>query len=307
VTAEPDQPPTPGGAEPFHLEPEDRTPRPVPPPPPDDVQEIHVEELAGPPAVVVLGKDGQPVAVSTRTVREREHPEARTQRGALGTPAGWPREAFAYPFRDVAGFAVAVALFVGGDALAALNPFVGLLAHFALLLGLFAWQVRVVARSATGDDRPPPFFEPGSLDLSQLRALLVFFAYLFPAFIVWIPPYLASPQNPTHTAGATIAITAMVALALLVAPVLLLATALGDPRLMWPWRAILWAVRGLVACLAVGAGWAAFVLADAFVASARSLGFVAVVGVSIPLRIVVLAFALVGARALGVVGRRYEL
>jgi hypothetical protein len=304
VTSRSDQPQTPDESEPFHLEPEDRTTRPAPPPLPGD--EL-VEPPASPPTAVVARSDGEPVVVSTRTVREREHPEARSRSGPLDKPVGWPREAFAYPFRDPFGFATAVTVLVVGDLLALMNMFVGILAKFALLAALLAWQVRVVARTATGDDRPPPFFEPRSLDVSQLRALLVLFAYLFPAFIVWIPPYLVSPSDPVHSTGAIVAITGMVALALLVAPILLLATALSDPRLMWPWRAIIWVARGLVACLAVGAGWAALALAERIVIATIHSGFVATIAISIPLRIAILAFALVGARALGVVGRRYEL
>jgi|GEM_PF-4835549 len=140
--------------DPFQLEPEAVAARPIPPLPMDTPATRAV--LEGPPSVAkVVGKDGEERLISTKTLRERKDPSVRTRPGPVPLPRGWPSEALSYPVRDRLPFLVVVGSWVAVDTLGALNTFLGWV--LGLLAYAFAarWQLRAVARSATGDDGVP--------------------------------------------------------------------------------------------------------------------------------------------------------
>ncbi len=306
--------------DPFQLEPEEVAARPIPPLPMDTAETRAA--LQGPPRVVkVVGKDGEERLVSTKTLRERKDPNARTRPGPVPLPKRWPREAFSYPLRDRLTFLVVVGAWVAVDTLGALNAFLGW--TLGLLAFAFAarWQLRAVARSASGDDvAPDPSAVPtedlvggtpsafGSVPaplVERLRRPLLFLLYLAPAAIPFLAPYLRAPSHPVRTGGETAFLFSALAVALVViAPAFLLAAAFDDRTLEKPWNAVRWFLRSPLAFVAVAVSWA-MVLYGSVVVDATS-SVVATLFVSAGVRGVSVYALLFAARLLGVLGRRYE-
>jgi hypothetical protein len=253
--------------------------------------------------------------VSEATVAERRDPSVRerSRPGALPDPPGWPLEALTFPFRGRGplGLLATALAFALADWLTVLNAFLGALAKVFLYVGLLGWQVRTVAGTATGDDRPPrPFatadFEPEAL--GRLFGVLLRLAlYVLPAAFLFVRPYLATPDAPEHSAAEWIGIVGLAGLGFLLAPVLLLGAALRWGGIAWPWHAVSWLARGLVPCVATGLGWAGCVVLERVVPAfglRSAAGALAAYGA---LRLAVVGFAIVGARGLGVLARRFEL
>jgi hypothetical protein len=257
---------------------------------------------------------GRPV-VSEETVSERRDPRVRdrSRPGALPDPPGWPLEALLFPFRGRGSLGLlGVALtFAAADALTVVNAFLGALVKVPLYVGLLRWQVRTVARTATGDDVPPRPFVAADFETDGLRDLfgmvLRLGLYVLPAAFLFARPWLATPDHPDHSAAEWIGIAGLLALAFLLAPVLLLGAGLGWKGIAWPWNAVSWLARGLVPCAATGAGWAACVAAERLVLAWEVRPILPAIAAYGALRAVVTGLTLVGARGLGVLARRFEL
>jgi hypothetical protein len=253
--------------------------------------------------------------VSEETVAERRDPtvRARSRPGTLSDPPGWPVEALTFPFRGrgALGLLGVALVFAAADALTVANAFLGALGKVVLYVGLLRWQVRTVAKTATGDDVPPrPFvaadFEPEALK-DLFGVVLRLSLYLLPAAFLFVRPWIATPTDPVHGPGEWIGIVGLLALAFLLAPVLLLGAGLVWRGIAWPWNAVSWLARGLVPCVATGLGWAALVGTERVVLAWGIASLPAALAGYGALRAVVTGFALVGARGLGVLARRFEL
>jgi hypothetical protein len=300
--------------DPFRLEEEKprepspvRVPVPPPAPPargrrPREPDEVRYDE-AGKPIVseVPVGERLDP------SKRERSRP------GVLPDPPGWPLEALSFPFRGrgalgVLGVALAFAV---ADRITVWNAFVGVFPKIVLYVGLLRWQVRTVAGTATGFDVPPRPFEATDFEPEALKDLLGvalrFLLYLLPAGFLLLRPYLETPQDPVHSTGTWIGIVGLTALALLLAPVLVFGAGLGWRGIAWPWNAVSWLARGLVPCIVTGLGWTTWIVAEAIVPAWGIRSFVGALAAYGALRLAVVGFTLVGARGLGVLGRRFEL
>jgi hypothetical protein len=249
--------------------------------------------------------------VDTRTVRERLDPASRTAPGALAPPPDWPSEALSYPWREHGKVAMlgASAVFAAADLLTIWNAFAGAVVKVPLLVWALAWQTRALLSTALGSDRPPRAWKPDDLESGTLSVLarvgLRTGLYLVPALVAWIVPYLRDPKVGHDARSWTIA-AAWAAGALLLAPVVLLGSATGNPRMTWPWGAFPWLFRGLRVVLVAAGSWLALVGVEVLVGrfSAPSGGaFLA----SFAMRLVALTLVLTGGRALGVLGRRYAL
>lgn len=307
--------------DPFQLEPEQVVAKPIPPMPVDT--EATQAALQGPPTLAkVVGKDGEERIVSTQTLRERKDPNARTRSGPVPLPPGWPREALSYPVRDRLTFLTVVGAWAAVDTLGALSTVLGWILGILAYAFAARWQLRAVARSATGDDvapdpasvptedivggAPSTRFGAPALTYERVRRPLVFLLYLLPAAVPFLAPYLRSPSNPVRTGGETALMVATVAAALLVvAPAFLLAAAFDDRELEKPWVAARWFLRGPLAFVAVAVGWAV-VLVGSLAVGAASSSVVATLFASLAARAASVYALLVAARLLGVLGRRYE-
>ncbi len=305
---------------PFQLEPEDVRARPVPPAV-EDTAETVAKEQAPPSEAKVVGKDGEERVISTKTLRERKDPSSRTHSGPLPLPPGWPREALSFPVRATRVFAVGVAVWVAADLAGAVHPVLGWIVALVPILAAARWQLRTLARSATGDDVAPSLFAAPSQDAdspspralgrtefgtAQFRPLFWFLLALAPAAVPALAPYLRDPSNPVRTGGETVFLIAALAFALVVmAPSLLLSVAFEDPDLEKPWNAARWFLRGPVAFLAFGLSWGV-VLAGTLLLAARWGAFAGTLLVSVPVRAAAVYALLLSARLLGVLGRRYE-
>ena len=250
-------------------------------------------------------------AVDVRTVRERLDPASVTVPGPLPPPPGWPGEALRYPWRGrgTVALLVAAAVFAGADLLTIANAFLGAIVKIVLLAWAIAWQTRALLSTALGADRPPRAWRPDDLEGGTLGVLarvgLRTGLYLVPALVAWVVPYVRDPKVG-HDARSWTVVAAWTAGALLFAPVVLLGSATGNPRMTWPWGALPWLFRGLRVVLAAAGSWAALVAAEVVVArfDAPSGGaFLA----CLALRAVVLTLLLAAGRGLGVLGRRYAL
>ena len=267
------------------------------------------------PAEPRYDEAGKPI-VSEVPVGHRRDPAAaeRSRPGVLPDPPDWPMEALSFPFRGPGrlGVLVVALAFAVGDVITVRNAFVGLLLKILLLyVGLLRWQVRTVATTATGFDAPPRPFEASDFEPDALKDLLGVALrlglYLLPAGFLLLRPYLATPENPVHSTGAWIGIVGLTALALLLAPVLLFGAGLGWRGIAWPGNAVSWLARGLVPCIVTGLAWTAWILAEVIVAASGITSFVTALVAYGALRVAVVALSLVGARGLGVLGRRFEL
>jgi hypothetical protein len=298
--------------DPFRLEdvkPREAAPAPVPRPMPGAP-----EKKARVRAETRYDEAGKPI-VSEVPVGQRLDPAAaeRSRPGVLPDPPDWPMEALSFPFRGPGrlGVLVVALAFAVADVLTVWNPFLGVFAKIALYVGLLRWQVRTVSTTATGFDAPPRPFEASDFEPDGLKDLLGVALrlglYLLPAGFLLLRPYLATPENPVHSTGAWIGIVGLTALALLLAPVLLFGAGLGWRGIGWPWNAVSWLARGLVPCIVTGLAWTAWILAEVIVAASGITSFVGALVAYGALRVAVVALALVGARGLGVLGRRFEL
>lgn len=305
---------------PFQLEPEAVAARPIPPAV-EDTAETVAKEQAPPTEAKVVGKDGEERVISTKTLRERKDPSSRTNPGPLPLPPGWPREALSFPVRAVRVFAVGVAVWVAADLAGAIHLVLGWIVALVPIVAVARWQLRTLARSATGDDVAPSVFAAASEDAdgpapralgrtefgtAQFRPLVWFLLSLAPAAIPFLAPYLRDPSNPVRTGGETAFFFVALAFALVVmAPSLLLSVAFEDRDLEKPWHAARWFLRGPVAFLAFGLSWGVVLAGSLFVA-ARWGDFAGTLLVSVPARAAAVYALLLSARLLGVLGRRYE-
>jgi hypothetical protein len=320
MTADEKDPPKDPAADPFRLEPEEVRARPLPPVV-EDTAETVAKEQAPPTEAKVVGKDGEERVISTRTLRERKDPDARTRPGPLPLPPGWPQEALSYPVRRPAAFAAVVAAWVAADAAGAVNVLLGWVAAVAATVLAARWQVRAVARTATGDDvAPAPTAAPSEdadapapralgrteFNIDRWRRVGWFLLYLAPAAVPILAPYLRSPSNPVRSGGEVAFLCVVLGFALLVmAPSFVLAVAFDDRDLEKPWHAARWFLRGPLAFVAFGVGWAV-VLGGSALVFARWGSFLGTVALAVPARAAGAYALLLAARLLGVLGRRYE-
>lgn len=297
-------PPRAGDPRPFELEPEP-APRPRSHSPADTPATLAA--AAAPPVLERIGgDDGEARVVSTKTLKERLDPASRSRPGPLPPPPDWPREALRFPLRRKAPFLGALAFGVAADLCQRVNPFLGGLAWLLVTALHLQWQVRSVARTATGDDAAPALlafgFEPAALRWAGL--FLVSFA---PALIAFFVPYLRDLSNPVRSPGETAFLVAAVAIPLAVLfPAAMLGCAFDDRSFARPLVALRWFLRGILPFLSVPVAWG--VVALGHVANPAGIGAVAgLVGLSVVLRGAGLFALLVSARGLGVLGRRYEV
>lgn len=307
---------------PFELEPE--APPVAKTRAPEDTAQTKAAEVASPTLTKVVSKDGEAHVVSTETVRERKDPASRTRPGPLAVPPGWPREAFAYPLRDRMGFGVAVGAWVVLDVLGGFNAALGWLAMVVVVPFLVRWQARAVARTASGSDVAPGTVDVG-LDArgtdvryalegavwtgEGFRAFGLFVLYLLPAAVPFLAPFLRSPSSPDRTGAETFWMWAFVVVPLVVvAPSFLLGGAFDDRELQKPWVALRWFLRGPLAFLAVALSWVVVLAANTLVSwvAWRASGLLALALVAAVSRAAGVYALLLGARFLGVLGRRYE-
>jgi hypothetical protein len=292
--------------EPFRIEGEDGTER-------GPARPLGPVVPTGPVPAPEHARDPDRPEVSAVPVRERLDPSARTVRGALPPPAGWPGEAWRYPLRGRGALSLSIGAlaFALADAASGANPFVGGVLKVGLYAVLFLWTVRAVADTADGKDVPPPISAAASLEPDGLAGLLRFGVvtalYAAPAVVIAVKPWLEDPRDPSYP-PATVALLAFVlAATLLVGPVVVLGHALSMPRLAWPWHAAAWVVRGFRAVLAVAAGWAVLVGVEAVVARTSAGAAGTAFALHLALRALSLLVVAAGARALGVLGRRLPL
>ena len=196
------------------------------------------------------------------------------------------------------------------DFLASWNAFLGALVWLPLVVLVLRWQVRAVAATATGGDEAPVAFDPKDLEPEALRGLLRIalraVAYVAPAGLVLLTAWLESPGGPGPSAGTWILAGLLLAAGLWLWPVLLFAEALGSPSLGWPWQAFPWALRGARACAFVAGSWALLAFGTWLALPLARLPVVAAFPLLLLWRGAALAGALIGARGLGVLGRRFE-
>lgn len=296
---------------PFRLEGEEApaaapTPAPAPPPSPAPIPP-RFEGTDAPAAVPRVDESRH--EVSSQTVREKHGESEKRPAGPMPPPRGWPAEALLYPLRRFAlPLVFATALFALADWGSAYNAFLGGLAKVFLYVILFLWTVKAVATTATGKDRPPGLTSVTNLDPDGLAGFVQFLVtlllYLAPAFVAFIRPVLVNPGDPLYDGPTWFWIWFLLGIGLLAAPVIVMGHALSYRRLAWPWRAVFWILRGLPTCLLVTLSWAAC----AGVEWAVSVNRLTEPGKALPLygayRLATMYLVFVGARSLGVLGRR---
>ncbi len=283
-----------------------RAPPPPPPPTPPAPERTPVPRTRRP------RPDENRREVSTLTVREKGGDTFRATPGPVPPPRHWPSEAAIYPFRrwglSLLGAGI---LFALADWLTAFNAFLGGLAKVFLYAFLFLWTVRAVATTAGGHDRPPPLTSVMNLDPDGLAGLLQFLVtlllYLAPAGYFLVKPILVDPKHPVWDGSTQATIAALLAFALLAAPIVVLGHALSLRKMAWPWRAVVWVVRGLPTCLLVTLSWAACVGAEWFVSVRAHEKPEEALPIYLGLRLANFYVVWVAARALGVLGRRLSV
>ena len=209
------------GKDPFELEPEEEGKRPAPPPALGR-EEIVVEEPVEEPDV------------DTRTVAERkgaDRPRGAVER--IPVPAGWPGEAFQFPFRKPGPtlFVLGVLTLFLLDLLGLFEAvrFPGWMLKLLLLVYVLRAQFHIIGASAAGRDGPEGWREALAFEWDDLklywRTLLFFAGALLPGTLLWVfevvPPGLA-----------------LLILGSMYAAVVALGAALGDPALKWPGGAL---------------------------------------------------------------------
>ena len=251
--------------------------------------------------------------VSAVPFRERLDPGSVTKPGRLAPPPGWPGEALFYPLRG-RGFlslAIGAAVIASADVLTRSNAFLGAIVKVLLLVWVLRWQMRTIVATASGDDRPPRAYDGSAFEGENLGALLGVLVrlllYAVPAGVAFVRPYLIDPKDGAHDARSLALVIGLAALAALFAPVMMLGAATGNRRMLWPWGAIPWLFRGFFTCVAVAVGWASLVAVEILVTRLPEASLVDIALRCFALRVASVHLLLVGARALGVLGRRFEL
>ena len=160
-------------------------------------------------------------------------------------------------------------------------------------------------------NKPPRAFDASDFERDSLASLLGvlvrLIVYLLPAAVAYAKPFLQDPKEGAHDAASIAWVVGLGGLALLLAPVVVLGAATGNRRMLWPWGALPWLFRGFQTCLVVMLGWAGLVGAEIAVAWLPTTSLGASFAACLALRLLSLFLLLVGARALGVLGRRFEL
>jgi hypothetical protein len=209
------------------------------------------------------------------------------------------------------GLLLAALVFAAADALTVANAFLGAAAKVPLYATMVLWQVRAAARTAAGEDLPPPLSSAASLEpdglLGLLRLLVVSALWLAPAAVVAVVPWLENPRAPRWPPQSVAAIAAFFAATLCAAPIVLLAHALSSPRLAWPWRTAVWVARGFSTVLAVVGGWSLCAALEVLVAAVPEDAAGKAFALFLALRAAALVAVGAGARALGVLGRRFPI
>lgn len=297
------RPPAAGG-EPFELEPEP-APR-LRSHPPEDTRETLAAAAAPPALERIPTDDGEARVVSTKTLKERLDPTSRSRPGPLPPPPGYPAEVLRFPWRSKASFVGALALAVAADLCRKVHPLLGALAWLLVTALHVQWQVRSVARTATGDDAAPALFAFG-FEPMALRWAGLFLVSFAPALIAFFVPYVRDLSHPVRSPGETAFLVAAIAIPLAVLfPAAMLGCAFDDRSFARPLVALRWFFRGILPFLSVPLGWG--VVALGHVVNPAGLDAVAgVVALSVVVRGAGLFALLVSARCLGVLGRRYEL
>ncbi len=303
--------------DPFRLEDEGKEARParLPADAPPSAAPSPAAPSEAPPSAVPLaafernGVGGDAEDVSTLTVRERQDPAARSRPGPVEKPAGWPLEALSFPLRGkgLPRLLIGTAAFVVVDLLRGAGPFwafCGWMGFLALVAYLLRVETRIVATTATGRDEMPSLSVEEGWDealVPYLKFLALVAVLLFPLLLVFLLPMVFPALGRTPSLDALLVLGVALALYL---PIVLLARALDDASLRYPLRAIPWMLRGAPACILVAAGWAGIGFVGWVEGKAAVESVVLAVLLAAALRFASLWLVAVGARALGVVGRR---
>ena len=259
----------------------------VPPPPPPP-------PAAPPPGPPPPSED----EVDARTVAERLGRDVERRAGRRPPPAGWPGEAFSFPFR---GSPVGLGLAVGGWVLLDLaswsNLFVGTVLKALAYVFFLRWQLGVANATSAGRDEPSPFARVADVDMADLRGL---------ARLLGLGAALVLPGIVLLLLERTAAGVLLLLVGLLWAAVAALGQVVGEPSLVLPWKALAWMGARPLGLWASTVGWVAAVGVEALVWAQHGTGAFAALALSIPARAAFVYLWLLSARALGVVGRAWS-
>jgi hypothetical protein len=238
--------------------------------------------------------------VDDRTVAERAGRQTPRATERVGNPAGWPREALAFPLRRPGGgfLALGLAALFLLDLLGTVDAlrFPGWVAKLLLLVYLLRAQFHVVGTSAAGHDEPTGWTRALAFDHADLwayaRTLIAFGGVLAPGTVLLVFDVLA-PGVLLLLAGS------------MYASVVALGAAVGDPALKWPWHAVRWMATRPLHCLVGSLAWWALLGAELVVFRLRDEPLALVGFVSLALRALCVYGLLLSARVVGVMGRAW--
>ena len=261
------------------------SPPPPPPPPPPPA-----EEEPPPP----LDESG----VDTRTVAEKAGTDAGVVVGERPPPEGWPLEAFSFPMRgDMVGLALAVVLWVVLDFVGWWNLFVGAVLKAFAYVYFLRWQLGMANGTAAGKDAPTSFAQVANVDLDAVKGL---------GRLIGTIALLLAPAAILFLVDLPAAGVFLLLVGLIWSAVAALGLMVGEPSLVMPWKAFPWMGSRPLGLLASTVGWiAAFWIERLELALEEPGPFVQVL-LAIVLRVAFVYLWLLGARALGVVGRAWS-
>lgn len=240
--------------------------------------------------------------VDTRTVAERAGTAVPAAMRAA-QPPGYPKEIWSFPFRRpgpllLAGLAAGLLVL---DLIGVYDSlrFMSWLLKGMALVAMARLQMVLVSRSAAGHDSATGWEK--ALDLggdawSRIAFFLIWF--LAPSLLV-LCLYLFAWQH--------VVLLLLVLFALVVLPLAILATALGDRGILLPWRVVPWLRRGWMEILLAAGAWAFLIGAEWVVGHQQAAGQMMTLLVGVGLRALTAYLWLVAARALGVLGRSYTI
>ena len=257
---------------------------------------------------VSLPADAEP-ELDTRTVAERQGDAVERVHGIRPPPPGWPLEAFRYPFRG-AGVALLLGTTAAVFALDLLGwpsglRFLSWLLKAPALLFVVRWQLDLIGHSAGGRDEPMGWGQVADVRKEHVkdfaRYLLWAFVSVAPGAVLWLlQSYLGWVE------GADAWIVALFVVGSMWMSVVALSSALGEPRMKRPWITVLWLFWHPLTCLVGSLGWWALGVAEATVLKGQDVSPWAAVPSGLVLRAASVYLLMVSARALGVLGRRWD-